>query len=64
MCAALPYVVEVRRKDELDEWQPRAAFDLLYRAEAYASSWLELNASATYPWKYRVSDLMDASRER
>lgn len=64
MTPALPYVVEVRRKDERDNWRARAAFDRKYRAKAFAAPLLKLNSFSTYPWKYRVTDLTDANRER
>jgi hypothetical protein len=56
VCAALPFVVQIRRKDERDEWQPCAAFKLEPRARSYAAPLLTLNKHPTYPWMYRVID--------
>jgi hypothetical protein len=57
VCADLPFVVQIRRKDELDEWQACAAFKLEPRARSYAQPLLTLNKHPTFPWMYRVVDL-------
>jgi hypothetical protein len=59
MTPALPFVVQIRRKDECNEWQAFAAFNLEPRARSYAASLLTLNEHPTYPWKYRVTDLTE-----
>lgn len=50
--AALPYVVEYRRKDQAHQWIPMAAFDQQTVAEKYAAP----PQSGDWPWEYRVAE--------
>lgn len=59
--AALPFIVEYRRKDGvLGSWRPMAAYDV----ESIAQKYAEDCSGETRPWEYRVRPQPDAALQR